>query len=187
MKARVWGIMLSLIIIATPAMAEFFRYIDERGNVRYTDDINQVPGEQRNRIRSYIESSSNAESDAPQPAPAGKSAPAAAPAERLQAEAGQPADDGGANLDQMRTRLEGLKKEVDDELTALQKEQEEIRNIKPATGNREEMIAYDARIKGFNKRVADLNKKSEELTRQVDAYNARVAEANANIAAKQKK
>ena len=41
---------------APPALAQFYRYVDANGHVRFTDNINQVPEKQRVAARSYVES-----------------------------------------------------------------------------------------------------------------------------------
>ena len=49
-------IIISFLMFSVSAAAEFYKYVDEEGNTRFTDDINQVPEAQRAKIRSYIES-----------------------------------------------------------------------------------------------------------------------------------
>ena len=55
-------IIITFLMFSVSASAEFYKYVDDEGNVRFTDDINQVPEAQRAKIRSYIESE-NQESD----------------------------------------------------------------------------------------------------------------------------
>ena len=84
-----------------PAAAQFYKYVDKDGNIHFTDDINQVPPEQRAKIRSYEESESNPE--------AGEATPQA---EEPQNEEQQPdaiagSDESGqASLEDTRKRLE---------------------------------------------------------------------------------
>ena len=49
-------IVITFLMFSVSASAEFYKYVDDDGNVRFTDDINQVPEAQRSQIRSYIES-----------------------------------------------------------------------------------------------------------------------------------
>ena len=41
-------------MFSVSAAAEFYKYVDEEGNTRFTDDINQVPEAQRAMIISFI-------------------------------------------------------------------------------------------------------------------------------------
>jgi len=61
MRYGKWLILLCLIFLCYPVSAEFFRYKDENGNIRYTDDYSQVPVGQRSKISSYEESRSAVE------------------------------------------------------------------------------------------------------------------------------
>jgi len=44
-----------MLSFATAASAEFYKYIDKDGMVRYTNDYYQVPEDQRKRMEKYIE------------------------------------------------------------------------------------------------------------------------------------
>jgi hypothetical protein len=56
MKLCVGVALVVSLAIAGPAWAQFYKYLDKHGNVRFTDDINQVPENQRVKARSYVES-----------------------------------------------------------------------------------------------------------------------------------
>ncbi|MGD8492931.1 MAG: DUF4124 domain-containing protein, partial [Desulfobacterales bacterium] len=58
MKAIKYLIFIIFLLFSANASAEFYKYVDENGNVKYTDDINEVPAAQRRNIRSYVESQS---------------------------------------------------------------------------------------------------------------------------------
>ncbi len=47
MKMIKFLILLVIILFAAPAPAAVYKFVDEQGNVRFTDDINQVPEDQR--------------------------------------------------------------------------------------------------------------------------------------------
>ena len=51
-----WSICLVIIFMSTPVLGEFYRYVDESGHVKYTDDLGQVPEEQRPTAKTYMES-----------------------------------------------------------------------------------------------------------------------------------
>ena len=47
MRLRSWVVVLMLAWLHAPASAEPYRYVDVEGNVRYTEDVGQVPSEQQ--------------------------------------------------------------------------------------------------------------------------------------------
>lgn len=48
-----WLISLSLLLFSMSASAEYYRYIGKDGNVHYTDDLTNVPENQRTDIQEY--------------------------------------------------------------------------------------------------------------------------------------
>ena len=56
MKGLTGAILIAAMVFAGPAFAQFYKYLDKQGDVRFTDDINQVPQDQRAAARSYSES-----------------------------------------------------------------------------------------------------------------------------------
>ena len=56
MKGLTGAILIAAMVFAGPAFAEFYKYLNQQGQVRFTDDINQVPQDQRAAARSYPES-----------------------------------------------------------------------------------------------------------------------------------
>ena len=44
-------VIISFLLFSAGAGAEIYKYTDEEGNLRFTDDINQVPEAQRTNIR----------------------------------------------------------------------------------------------------------------------------------------
>lgn len=53
MKSAIGLILLLSICLCTPAWAEFYKYTDENGTVRFTDDLSKVPVGQRPGVTSY--------------------------------------------------------------------------------------------------------------------------------------
>ena len=46
---------LAVVIFAFSASAQIYKYTDEEGNVRFTDDLNQVPADQRDSVSASSE------------------------------------------------------------------------------------------------------------------------------------
>jgi len=51
-----WSICLVILLMYTPVLGEFYRYVDKSGNVKFTDDLKQVPVEYLPKVKTYIES-----------------------------------------------------------------------------------------------------------------------------------
>ena len=56
MKTAKLLIILAIVFFAFQAHAEIYKYTDDDGNVHYTDDVNQVPEDQRDSYEPSIES-----------------------------------------------------------------------------------------------------------------------------------
>jgi hypothetical protein len=53
MKLRGWIILLTLIALPGFASAEFYRYVDQEGKTHFTDDIANIPADQRPHVSEY--------------------------------------------------------------------------------------------------------------------------------------
>jgi chromosome segregation ATPase len=180
MKGLTGAILITVLVFAGPACAEFYKYLDKQGVVRFTDDINQVPQDQRVAARSYSESQAG-----------GTTAAEASPAvkEEKQADPSPPAasaaavGEGEESIDGARARLDALKKDTEAEYQLLVKEKDRLAKEKGAQKTREEINAYNKEVEAFNKRAESYEKKHDDLRKRVEGYNALVNEANSKTAA----
>ena len=108
-------------MFSVSAAAEFYKYVDEDGNVRFTDDINQVPAAQRAKIHSYVESVSEdpPEQEATQKNQANQADQAAAD---QQTNFPDLSDEEQQSLGDAKKQIEKLKSEMDQEYETLLKE-----------------------------------------------------------------
>jgi len=166
-------VLISFLLFSVSASAEFYKYTDENGNVRFTDDINQVPEEQRSRIRSYVESQSEEvpEQEATQENP-----------EKSEQQANFPdlsedvAEEG--SIEELKSRIDEIKKEIDQEYEALLKEKKQLAEDKKQVKTKEQIASYNKRIGSYNLRGEDFMKKQKERDALIDNYNARLAKKN---------
>jgi hypothetical protein len=169
MKVLVMAIS-TLVLLVAPAAAQFYRFVDAGGHVRFTDDINQVPEKQRAAARSYVETRA-----APPPAEGteGKSTESAAV---VAAVAPEPA------AESQKERLEDMKQKVEAQYQALVKQKEALSKEKETAKTRQQVIEHNQRVEAFNQAAADYEARSNELRRAVEEYNARIMEENAKAA-----
>ena len=114
-------VLISLLLFSASASAEFYKYTDEDGNIRFTDDINLVPEEQRSKIRSYVES----ESEEP-------------PVQENQEQSTQQSnfpelsedEPEQGSIDELKDRIESIKEELEQDYAALLKEKEQLDQAK---------------------------------------------------------
>ncbi|MBI5581163.1 MAG: DUF4124 domain-containing protein [Deltaproteobacteria bacterium] len=184
MKGFTGAILITVMVFAGPAFAEFYKYLDKQGNVRFTDDINQVPKGQRATAQSYSESQASGKSAAEE---------ASAVKEGKKAEPEPPADsaaaggEGKESIEATRGRLDVLEKDVEAEYQVLVKEKDRLDKEKGAQKTREEINAYNKQVETFNQRNESFEKKRDDLRKLVEGYNALVNEANSKTAAAPKK
>ena len=139
-------------MFSVSAAAEFYKYVDEDGNVHFTDDINQVPAEQRAKIRSYVESVS--EDPAEQEVTRENQSEQAAADQ--QTNFPDLSGDESENLEDAKKRINELKSEIDQEYEALLKEKEQLAKNKEKAKTREQIVE-------FNKKVDSLNRDGEYI------------------------
>jgi hypothetical protein len=180
MKKLTWTIVLIFLLPAAPATAQFYRYIDQNGNLRFTDDLNKIPAEQRANIHEYREPGKG-------PAPSsGVTVPGAAtpPAAKAEPNKGQMKDAastgaaGAGSNEELRTRIEKTIEQLEAEYLSLTKEQEALAKGRHTIKSREELAAYNRSVDAFNQRAQNYEKMSSRLNKLIDKYNALVPEKN---------
>ncbi len=176
-------ILIIFFVFSTTASAEFYKYVDENGDVRYTDDINMVPEEQRSKIRSYVESQSE---DVPAPAeqnevtPENQAEPEDATESEQQVNFPDLSEDEPESFEDAKDRLDLMKAEIDKEYEALKLEKQQLAEEKKEAKTREQIMAYNKKVEDLNKRVETYVEKGKAYKTEVDAYNNRIIEDNKN-------
>jgi hypothetical protein len=198
-------LLLIIILFATPASADIYKFVDEQGNVRFTDDINQVPEDQRGSIEisSNYEADTEPESEnfnddlATDPELESSYADEPETTEGFDDDSDNRGDVGvqedqkedGVSLDQEESdlnlkSLKSLKKEIDKEYAALVKEKEKLAQEQTALTTREDILKYNVKINDLNERAEAYVKKGEQYKAQVEAYNAHIIQRNAQLGQK---
>ena len=165
------------LLLAGPASAEFYKYVAEDGTVHFTDDINDVPADQRAQIEGYAESEGKTdlvEEQSQAEEEVGEESSDENSMDEALSILQENANADNEDPDQARTRLEQLKADIDKKYQALQKEKNAIETERQKVKTREEIMKYNKRVEELNQRIAEYEAKGKEYQAQVDAYNARV-------------
>ncbi len=150
-------VLFLLSISVVTVSADFYRFVDENGNVIYTDDINKVPVEQREAVQSYEESAS----EQAKPADSGDT----------------PEDAAGNKIDitdedlKERERLQAQEKELSREYEELMTQREQLNEVKKNAISAEQINEYNQKIIEFNARIQAYEEKRGALETEVKAFN----------------
>ena len=167
MKLGSWLICLLLMSLPLSASAEFYRYIDEKGNIHYTDDLSAVPENQRTEVYEYDESQRNVYNNQEDDQNALKSHPIF---EEKKALDQNEADD----FAETKRRLDRKKQEIDKEYKALMQERDRIATDNKNLKSRASVKRYNKIISKFNEKIADYETRKKRFDAEVEEYNTRV-------------
>jgi hypothetical protein len=163
---------LAVIICATPAVAEFYKYHDADGNVHFTDDYNKVPADQRPNVKGYVESE---KSDAPA-ATAETSGTKAA-----DAVAAEDADKAGGKMEYEAKlkELDQRKQALKDEYKTLMEENAKLAEMRKNIKTTEDASQYNEKVRDLNQRLKAHDDRRQQFLTEVEEYNQRVDKENA--------
>jgi len=150
---------------STPSIAaEMYKYLDEKGQTRWTDDLSQVPVEQRETVEIYKSVKNEPESQATDMPQEGSGE-----ADTIDASGGQE-----QLKDVSRAELEKEKAELDAQYQALTEERKELektKNESDDTTSREDREELNRRIEAYNKKTEQYEKQLTQFNEKVNAYN----------------
>ena len=166
-----WVLMLVMatVLAPAPAAAEFYRYRDQNGTVRFTDNLTEVPPEQRADLKTYREVVSSPPTTAfPETDPSGQ---APEPAATVSAEADEERRAAEETAARLRQRQEALIQEYE----ALQKERAALAKRDGQRVNNAQQARYAEAVEALNAKIRDYQQRREAYERDVQAHNARMA------------
>jgi predicted RNase H-like nuclease (RuvC/YqgF family) len=151
---------LIFLVFTLPASAEFYRYVDEHGNVMFTDDLSKVPADQRDKVKPYEETQS---------APAPKEAKSDSGPDTKTPAADNP-------IEQERTRLQEQEKSLNAEYENLMSTRTQLNEEKQKAVTSAQIKEYNAKIVEFNAQIQAYEKKRDALAGAVTEFNKKVEE-----------
>jgi hypothetical protein len=174
MKKRILALFLIIALLpATPVCAEIYKYVDEKGQKRWTDDLSQVPKEQRTSAQ-RIETEVTETADT-LPGPAQNTQPGT----QFESDAGIPdAGQQGENDELNQSALENEKADLDSQYQVLLEERKQLEQLTA------EPLNASARAE-LNERITAYNLKTKQYEAQLNTFNEKIATYNQAVMAKQ--
>jgi len=152
MISRILILMTLISLVSIPVCAEFYKYRDANGVLRFTDNLMDVPEDQRENLKSYRE--------------------VVTPEEKPQiSESAQKA----AALKNRNSRIEemnGEREVLAQTFDALETERKAILESAPDPQDQEAYEAHRQRITAFNERIKSYEESRKRFQEKVDAFNA---------------
>jgi hypothetical protein len=138
------------LLLSQSSLAEFYKYRDEKGAVRYTDSPLDIPKDQQKSAATYREIPLMERSD----------------------EAPDVED-----LDDIERKLSAEKEVLDQEYAVLEAEQQALEEASQAAETPEQIAALEKKIEDFNRRLQQYEAERLLFKKKADVYNeARKAE-----------
>lgn len=152
---------MTLVLVWQPASAEFYRYVDKHGNVLYTDDISNVPLDQREAVKSFDEFKG--------------ASPAVAPP-------AQPKTTG--QEDSPATEADSEWRQLEQERTQLDSEYDDLKQQRTILDEAKKNAVTPEQIKSYNQQIVEYNTRATALQEKYDAHDAKVKAYNEKAKAK---
>jgi chromosome segregation ATPase len=160
MRVMYYAIYLILLIALVPAYGQFYRYVDEKGVVRFTDDLDKIPKNQRPESKMYDESKSKEDVQ-----------------ETSRAEASDSSADDKASLADIKKKtreLEIKRKQLDAEYKTLMEKKAVVQQMNKKT--RVELIKYNQEVLKINEEIQAYEQKRQAFDSEVEAFNKSIME-----------
>jgi hypothetical protein len=155
---------------ATPAFCEYYQYTDANGVLRFTDNLANVPPDQRPDVKTHQSVESQ---------PVQQTTGSAAKASRSTAAVDKAAEPSGGTWQgrnaQKRHELDQMQADLKATFEALQTERSALEAKAPAKGATfEEKVAYTEKVEALNAKIASYEEKLDAFNQKVNTYNSQV-------------
>lgn len=182
MRAWIWFLLAIFMLCPAPVSAEFYKYTDKDGYVRYTDNLNDVPEKQRADAQQYIESKNGTAALQGDGQKEGTPQTSEDDDEMEQQQDGDQLMERKRLLDERKADLEQERDALAQEKASIDKEQEALVSSKKYKMERGKQSAQTRnKIKEINERVQVLNEKLKSLEKIKTAYEADAAAFNEEL------
>ena len=147
--------MVALVVPLAPALsaAEFYKYRDANGVLRFTDDISEVPEDQRGNLKAY------------------KSVVTPKPTEETAEEQSGPKK---SELEAMAQKLEAEKAALEQEYQAILDEDRRIKAMAADPNNPPSPEAYNQQLRELRKKIDAYDARRRDFQERAAAFDAHV-------------
>jgi hypothetical protein len=147
MSRKIIILLVGLMLIPGLCFAEFYKYRDADGVLRFTDNLADVPRDQREKVQQYQETAT------PEPAEG--------PSETVPA----------LSLNERADQLNSERNLLAEEYAALEKERASIETATRDPENAAEYEAYLDQVEAYNSRIKAYEEKRKLFQEKIDAFN----------------
>ena len=160
-------------MFTVPLYADIYKYIDDNGQKRWTDDLSQVPPEQRDAVQ-RIETENETSVLPQQAADDGMQTEAAGSTDAKLPDTD--AEDGKTHLDREalsreQSDLDALYKELVAEKAQLEKAKSEAADAEAQEELKQKINAYNEKAKAYDQRLDSFNQRASQYNQQIRASN----------------
>lgn len=164
-----------LLLFSVNAQAEFYRYTDENGTVRFTDDLSVVPADQRPEISTYSEPDDKLTEEEKAAKQAARQQAIKNQAPKLPEEDSKSAAPGASNAGSekeyqaAKSRLDKMRGELDQEYEEIMAEVKEVEDLKKNVKRASATRALNSRIRELNTRIATYQQQRQAYEQEAAA------------------
>jgi hypothetical protein len=180
-RSTVWAVLLVLSVFVGAAHADIYRYTDEDGNVRFTDDPTSIPTQILPKAEIIRTEPVESETPAGLSEPAG---PDRKSRKEVVKELEQQFSAEKEALEQEKARLTKEGRQLQEKKESLNARREEIASSPRIRGNRadrktiRQLEEVDGQIQALDREIQAHNQKVEAYNQRARAYDEAVAKAN---------
>ena len=151
-------VFIVLLMLTATASAQIYKYIDENGQKRWTDDLSQVPREQRETAEKFQDAG-----DISQEATTNQ-----ANSETIET---PETDQTDGNVELTRESLTKEKSELENQYQLLMEERKQIEQMKSKKGDATQRAEVNEKISAYNEKIKEYETQLTAYKSKVDAYN----------------